>query len=147
MKKLLMSRLLVFLFAATGLTACTKKIEEARATTEVQVAGNWTGTYQTAQLQQAAQPVNVTIFANGTLTATVTTTVPVSATLKQAGTWTMNGNTLNYSVATTNYISVIKQEGSFTFVAPDKLIDGKWKNTTAENGVFYSGTFSTLTKH
>jgi hypothetical protein len=132
-----------FLFISSG---CSKSADEPRVTASANTMfGIWTGTYQTNQIVHPAQAVTFTIYPDGNIVGKVKGNPPAQDVIYEAGTWTATGNVISYKITTLNYTSVIKQEGSFTF-SDGTLINGTWKNTTSDNGVFYTGTFSTLTK-
>jgi hypothetical protein len=134
-----------FIFLVCTCLGCSKDSEAPRASSTVSLYGIWTGTYNTNQITHPAQQISFTFYPDGNVAAKVKGNPPAPDAIYEAGTWTMTGKTITYNVTTLNYTTVIKQEGSFTF-NDTALVNGTWKNNTSDNGVFYTGTFSTMTK-
>jgi hypothetical protein len=103
MKKLLMSSIVLTIFATASIifqmSSCKKADAQTNCPTPTyQIAGLWIGTY--TYLTQPPLYFSFTIYPDGTMS--YKSKGNNGYTFYANGTWTLNGTTLSYSVTTTN---------------------------------------------
>jgi hypothetical protein len=147
-----MKKLLKSFFALATLAVLTfqiggcKKDCPAPTTTTYPIQGLWIGTYQTDQVSHQPLFYSLVIYPDGTLIVKTKGNPPAQAEVFANGTWTLTGDVFKFTSSTINYSSVVKQAGTFKFSNTGTLTGGVWQNLTGDNGVFYTGTFPSMTR-
>ena len=140
MKKIIAATLTILLLSQ--ITSCTK--ETTTTSTETyHVPGLWIGQYSTSGTSGSYYSSYV-FYPDGTLVQKNIGTPPAQTVIYATGNWSLADSTLTCNTTTLNYTSIVSQNLKFTYSNTGILSNGTWKNTTADNGIFYTGTFSTM---